>query len=561
MMISRINIILLFTLLAFVTSCGHEQRQSSAVSAGIRQKGLDSMKKEQVKYYESGKYDSLIICSIPYLNLAVEDNDTSSILYAGLSIAQAHLFLDNNDSAKFYIDLVQDYANGIDNNPDINLLMTYYNILGIYSLKIEMDYSKSLEYFLKNYEYGKTLGDTANMIISLTNISGIHLTRNDSTGIRFAKEAYELACSPDISEYLKCHTAILMGEMLSLNGKCEKAREYLDSALEIALKNGFRNIYTMIYTTYGNLYRDSDPKKAEEAYEKALSYSSYAEPTYLMTLFYNFSELLKELGMTDKAMEMTKRGIEISGESGSIISKGELLHQLSDLYSTKGDSDSALNCYKLYASFQDSIGLIQKEQEFGKLMLDLQNAEHMNKIQAKEVEVLKANKRTMVTAFILSLIAALFALFLTIYKRQRKLYKTLVAQHQQYLQRLKKEEENNRLPKDASRILFDRLETAMKKEKLYRQKNISLEKLAELLNTNRTYLSKAVNTFAGTSFNNYINIYRINDATDMMSQPGFNIPFKQLADMLGYNSVSVFCRAFQRETGCPPGRYKKEINA
>ena len=35
--------------------------------------------------------------------------------------------------------------------------------------------------------------------------------------------------------------------------------------------------------------------------------------------------------------------------------------------------------------------------------------------------------------------------------------------------------------------------------------------------------------------------------------------FKQLADDIGYNSVTVFSKAFQRETGCTPSIYRKEV--
>lgn len=86
-----------------------------------------------------------------------------------------------------------------------------------------------------------------------------------------------------------------------------------------------------------------------------------------------------------------------------------------------------------------------------------------------------------------------------------------------------------------------------------------LKRLAELLDTNRTYVSKAVNKYSGMSFSSYLNMYRINEATAVISDPSRNVLLKQLADDLGYNSVTVFSKAFQKETGLTPSRYRKEI--
>ena len=85
------------------------------------------------------------------------------------------------------------------------------------------------------------------------------------------------------------------------------------------------------------------------------------------------------------------------------------------------------------------------------------------------------------------------------------------------------------------------------------------EMLAEQLDTNQNYISKAINTYAGMSFNRYVDSFRIEEATRQISQSPDNILFKQLADDLGYNSVTVFSKAFLREIGCSPSIYRKEI--
>ena len=118
------------------------------------------------------------------------------------------------------------------------------------------------------------------------------------------------------------------------------------------------------------------------------------------------------------------------------------------------------------------------------------------------------------------------------------------------------ETQNDTKNKDSE--LWKRIESLMRNGKVYRQNDISLESIADMLSTNRVYVSKAINTFAGMSFYKYINSYRIEESVAILSGTDDNIPMKALADRLGYNSLSAFYRAFQQETGCPPSRYRSE---
>ena len=98
----------------------------------------------------------------------------------------------------------------------------------------------------------------------------------------------------------------------------------------------------------------------------------------------------------------------------------------------------------------------------------------------------------------------------------------------------------------------------MEEEKIYRHKDISLASLSDRLNSNKTYISNAINRFSGQSFRDYLASLRIRDAVMVISDPNNTVPLKQLADELGFNSISVFNKTFQKETGLPPGQYRKE---
>lgn len=56
--------------------------------------------------------------------------------------------------------------------------------------------------------------------------------------------------------------------------------------------------------------------------------------------------------------------------------------------------------------------------------------------------------------------------------------------------------------------LFARIEYLMQTEGVYRQNDLTIERLAERLDTNRTYISRAINQQAGKAFSSYVNSYR-----------------------------------------------------
>ena len=109
-----------------------------------------------------------------------------------------------------------------------------------------------------------------------------------------------------------------------------------------------------------------------------------------------------------------------------------------------------------------------------------------------------------------------------------------------------------------NKALFEAVEKLMNDEHLYRSNSISIDMLVERLHSNRTYLSRMF-TEQNTSFSEYINSYRIREALALLSEPENDIPLKVLSDSLGYNSLSSFYRAFQKEMGVPPSRFRQEI--
>ena len=101
----------------------------------------------------------------------------------------------------------------------------------------------------------------------------------------------------------------------------------------------------------------------------------------------------------------------------------------------------------------------------------------------------------------------------------------------------------------------------MKTEHSYRQRDLTVEKVAKMIGTNRTYLSKAINEKTALSFNYYINSYRIQEAVWLLSDPGNDIPLKTLSYELGFHSLSTFYKLFNDVVGMPPSKFREKAVA
>ena len=84
-------------------------------------------------------------------------------------------------------------------------------------------------------------------------------------------------------------------------------------------------------------------------------------------------------------------------------------------------------------------------------------------------------------------------------------------------------------------------------------KDISLENLSEYLGYSFKYTSILFKKIMGDNFKNYLSLYRIKRAKELMEEKGYKI--KELAELVGYNSSNTFIRMFRKYEGVSPGKY------
>lgn len=93
-------------------------------------------------------------------------------------------------------------------------------------------------------------------------------------------------------------------------------------------------------------------------------------------------------------------------------------------------------------------------------------------------------------------------------------------------------------------------------KKLYQQKGVTIEDIAQEIGVNRTCISNMVNTYENVNFNSFINSLRIAEAQILLQENKLTIA--EISDQIGYTEQGNFSRQFKQIVGCSPSAYRKE---
>jgi len=102
------------------------------------------------------------------------------------------------------------------------------------------------------------------------------------------------------------------------------------------------------------------------------------------------------------------------------------------------------------------------------------------------------------------------------------------------------------------------LKSKMEDERVFTDSTITLDKIAKQLGTNRSTLSKAINSGLGVNFSTFLNSYRIKEAIRLLNENNAqSYKLESIGRMCGFKSRQVFHRAFKNETGMNMRQYTK----
>jgi len=117
----------------------------------------------------------------------------------------------------------------------------------------------------------------------------------------------------------------------------------------------------------------------------------------------------------------------------------------------------------------------------------------------------------------------------------------------------------SQLTKEESEVYLKKLLSYMKTEKPFLTPSLTIGMIAEKISVSSKILSQVINENLHQNFFDFVNSYRIEEAKEILTEPGNKKTILEILYEVGFNSKSVFNTAFKNHTGITPTQYKRQL--
>ena len=494
-------------------------------------------------------FDAALKLSYQLRNKGESEHDGRALLYGYVYIAQCYGGINIVDSMSLYFGKALPMA---EREKDYWALATIYNSLGGNTAFGEGDYSQGIAYLIEALRYAENIRDTSRLMLVKNNLAMAYCFINDSTGLIYAQDVYRNGVDNN-NIYRIFQGAMISANLYWMMRDTANALRYVKEALPyVEMYDQSREVYVL----YADILRDIGKKDSSVIYyRKAFQEQSGSGIYSKADLYLGYAEFLKEDRRYDDAVRVLMDGLHMMDSVRSPAKKPMMYLSLSGIYEDMGDPGTALTYYKQYNEEANRQLNLEIERKISSIRREYDKQKH-------EVELLewrnKYNLAVMAFVFAVCVFVGLYLL----YRSKVKNYRQLLKQHQTILERQETRPAQTAavpMPQDKMKEMYDRLEKLMYEQELYRQSDLSRDKVAQMLSTNRTYLCSVIKSFTGMTFPYYVNSFRINEAVRILSNPEDNTPIKAIAGNLGYNNLTTFYRLFEAAKGMPPSKYRETV--
>lgn len=219
------------------------------------------------------------------------------------------------------------------------------------------NYSVAIEYTLQNLPISERLGDTLELLDSYTTLGNINSSiGNFSEALKHLKKALDIGKkinSPQLASILN-----FIGRSYGKLGSYDSGQYYIQQALLRELEvpqpgYGLSYIYNNLAEIF---YFKKEYDKAIEFYSLSSGLDETRKSEYGKTFTLNGLALVyKDLKQYDKAIDLALQSIAISKENSFRDKAKEAYGILYEVYQEKKDFKNALDFYKQFNLYQDSI--------------------------------------------------------------------------------------------------------------------------------------------------------------------------------------------------------------
>lgn len=492
------------------------------------------------------------------LEIGRKDENRIAALYG--SIYRGHsLTRENDDSVRYYYNRALELGAEMEDYP---AMAKVYNALGLYTLETEMNYLKGHSYFMEALKYAAMSPDRQGYSIILINLGTAHYLRGDTNGLKYSLEAVEIGKETNDPQLLYSGSFVTAYMYYLMEDYAAALR-----SIETALESGGPYVeFVESYSLYANiLVRLGREQEAVHYYRRSLELAETEKGSALV--FTHYGDYLIEKGRPGDAIAVLEKGLDYAERRNNAFYRYLIYEKLSKAYELDGQPRRALEYYKIYRNETDSVFHIGRERAINELRVQYESEKQENELREKELVLLRQEQKLDVAVLVAIVLVGVVIGLWTDNRRKNRRYRQIAIQQHDLMHKERVIEELQErggkytvssLSDEKGQALFAEFERLMK-EKNYRERNITIEKVAQTLSTNRSYLSRAINENSGMSFSQYIDSQRIDEARRVLSDANNDIQIKELAYHLGFSTPETFSASFRKSIGMLPSKFREQM--
>lgn len=489
-------------------------------------------------------------------------------VFACCYVGQSAFFLNQYDTATRYLERALALAQ---RENDVWGMGAAYNGLGQLAVCARKDYLRALECFTQGVRVLEGSPYPSLYYVAMSNLALTYGHRNDPAGLPYARRVLEYGREQRDTMHIFYGT-YACAAMYYLMGHYDRALVNISET--VGLVDRFYD-KTGVYTLSANILHATGQQQAAAAHFRiAASQLDRSEATSAVDYYLGYGRFLVDAGRYGEAVGVLRDGIAAADRSGNTVSRYLLYRNLSLAYRRMGAYREALDCFEVYHMESDSIFCVERERSLSEMQVRYETQKKESQLRQKQYEVLRERRKVQVAGLLAAAIAAVLLVVWVLYRRKNALYLRIVSQYREAIRREKSLAARDREPgtpqpgeqyarssltDEKSRMLFLELERLMRNERIYRQQDLTKERLAELAGCNRTYLSQVVNEQTGMNMVSYINSFRIQEAVEMLSDEQGRMPLKAVAIEAGFSSLSTFYKLFKQTVGMTPLKFREKV--
>lgn len=313
----------------------------------------------------------------------------------------------------------------------------------------------------------------------------------------------------------------------------------------------------------------------DEALVRELSIGKWEDSNDSVISLITRLQILGESERDDEALLVIDRIVEIAKRIDDHVSLHGVYKCLFDYFTSEGNSRKAQEYELLYLREKDII-------EHQSKLIDVSEAKFLYEIDQLEKDALKQANRERLKTYMMYwtgfVAIVMMAMLIWIFRKHQQtqqknlqLYQKnieLLAAHAEEVKRLeqmvaeskekpKAKYEKNPMDEEDKEDLMHRVFLIMEKSEEVLKPNFTIDRLAELVDANPTYVSYAINEKRQCNFNVLLNEYRIKEACRRMNDREHygHLTIEGIAASVGIKSRTNFATNFKKFTGLTPSEY------